>query len=44
VDALGGDDAIPVWQARIEQLSDRLVASTDPDATYAALLTALEGV
>jgi predicted kinase len=44
VDALGGDDAIPVWQARIEQLSDRLVASTDPDATYAALLTALEDV
>jgi predicted kinase len=44
VDAIGGDEAIPEWQARIEQLSDRLVASTDPDATYADLLTVLEGV
>jgi predicted kinase len=43
-DALGGDDAVREWQARIEQLSDVLVTSTDPDASYAALLTALEGV
>lgn len=40
-DALGGDPAVSEWQARIEQLSDRLVPATDPESTYAALVRAL---
>jgi predicted kinase len=43
-DALGGDEEVAEWQARIERLSDRRVVSTDPDATYAALLRVLDGV
>jgi predicted kinase len=43
-ESLGGDEAVAEWQARIQRLSDRQVASTDPNVTYAALLRVLDGM